>query len=694
LPAVMDLEQRYVREQAMPGKAAAFLAQMGLKYRGRDVDRPLAIREFAARSGLTISFLDPSARLERREIVTALAKQIVGQSAALDAMADVVAIAKARLNDPGRPLGTLLFLGPTGVGKTAAAKALARYLYGDEDRLLRFDMNEYLDAASVARLTGTFTQPDGLLTSAVRRQPYCVLLLDEIEKAHPAVFDLLLQVLGEGRLTDSLGRTSDFTNAVIIMTSNLGTREAATSFGLRPAGASRHEAFLDAAQRFFRPELFNRIDRIVPFDALDRAQVAAIADRLIADLFRREGLVHRRCVLDVHPAAMSRIVDQGYHPELGARALKRAVERQLTAPIAARLAALTPDAPTVVSIYPSGDGIAPHVQALRNVEPLDPRPAEDLADANALLDRVEDYVNQVELQATDADSDSVRVSTDALSPAHFQYFAAREQIQRIDRLIKQIEQSNYKPPNITRRTPRVRQPRRVRILEYSADDYAALLRSGDLHAQLSALLERARPLGDEPADRLTELLQECALLGAMAGAESSRMLLWLRPLGGRGQALTTALASAYANLFTRQHGFVATRIEFSPDDPCAWLLIEMPGAASILQGEAGTHLFHPQHENVLPLHVTGFPLAQDDDAAAAAKRHTTAREQWRARVAAGDASPDSDPHPLAPVVRVYDPAGATLDLRTRLLCPNLPTGDDLRRFVLAALPLPPQLTTS
>jgi hypothetical protein len=288
----------------------------------------------------------------------------------------------------------------------------------------------------------------------------------------------------------------------------------------------------------------------------------------------------------------------------------------------------------------------------------------------------------------------VRVSTDALSPAHFQYFAAREQIQRIDRLIKQIEQSNYKPPNITRRTPRVRQPRRVRILEYSADDYAALLRSGDLHAQLSALLERARPLGDEPADLLTELLQECALLGAMAGAESSRMLLWLRPLGGRGQALTTALASAYANLFTRQHGFVATRIEFSPDDPCAWLLIEMPGAASILQGEAGTHLFHPQHENVLPLHVTGFPLAQDDDAAAAAKRHTTAREQWRARVAAGDASPDSDPHPLAPVVRVYDPAAATLDLRTRLLCPNLPTGDDLRRFVLAALPLPPQLTTS
>ncbi|MDB5322104.1 MAG: ATP-dependent Clp protease ATP-binding subunit [Phycisphaerales bacterium] len=691
LTTVMDLQQRYVRDQAMPGKAAAFLAQLGLKYRARDVDRPLVLSEFAARSGLTISFLDPSARLERREIVAALAKQIVGQPTALEAMADVVAIAKARLNDPGRPLGTLLFLGPTGVGKTAAAKALVRYLYGDESRLLRFDMNEYLDAGSLARLTGTFTQPDGLLTSAVRRQPYCVLLLDEIEKAHPAVFDLLLQVLGEGRLTDSLGRTSDFTNAVVIMTSNLGTREAAASFGLRPPDASRKEAFLNAAQRFFRPEFFNRIDRLVPFDALGREQVAAIADRLIADLFRREGLVHRRCVLDVHPAAMNRIVDQGYHPDLGARALKRAVERQLTAPIAARLAALTPDAPTVVSIYPSGDGIAPHVQALVNVRPITPRPIED--DANALLDRVEDYVNELEIRTAEAESDSVRVSTDALSPAHFQYFAVREQIQRIDRLIKQFEQSSYSPPNITRRTPRVRTPRRVRILEHATDAYADLLAAGDLHAQLGDLLERARPLGDDPADRLTDLAQECALLDAMASDTSSRLLVWLRPLGGREQSLATTLADAYANLFTHQHSFVATPIKASPGDASTWLLVEMPGAGSILRGEESTHLFYPQHENVLPVQVIIVPLAHDDDAAATARKHTGAREQWRAQVAAGEAAPDSDPQPLGPVVRVYDPAAATLDLRTRLLCPNLPTGEDLRRFVLAALPLPLQLTT-
>jgi ATP-dependent Clp protease ATP-binding subunit ClpC len=397
-------------------------------------------------------------------------------------------------------------------------------------------------------------------------------------------------------------------------------------------------------------------------------------------------------VLDVHPAAMNRIVDQGYHPDLGARALKRAVERQLTEPIAARLAALTPDAPTVVSIYPSGDGIAPHVQALVNVRPVVHPPVAD-EDANALLDRVEDYVNEVELRAAQAESESMRVSTDALSPAHFQYFAVREQIQRIDRLIKQIDQSSYTPPNISRRTPRVRTPRRVRVLEYGADDYAALLASGDLHAQLGTLLERARPLGDDPADRLTDLAQECALLDAMAGDAASRLLIWLRPLGGREQSLTTALADAYANLFTRQHGFVATPIEALPDDASAWLLLEMPGAGSILRGEAGTHLLYPQFENVLPVQVIILPLGQDEDAAATARTHAAARQAWRARVATGQASPDSDPHPLGPVVRLYDPVAATLDLPTRLLCANMPGGEDLRRFVLAALPLPPQLTT-
>ena len=174
-----------------------------MKFANSGVNRRIVLNEFHARSGLSLQMLDPHRQLDRKEVVEELVKNLIGQPAAVDAMSDAICTAKARLNDPGRPLASMLFLGPTGVGKTQAAKALATYLFGDPERLLRFDMNEYLDGQRRRRLIGTFDRPDGLLTCAVRRQPFCVVLLDEIEKAHPAVFDLLLQVLGEGRLTDA-----------------------------------------------------------------------------------------------------------------------------------------------------------------------------------------------------------------------------------------------------------------------------------------------------------------------------------------------------------------------------------------------------------------------------------------------------------------------------------------------------------
>jgi hypothetical protein len=207
------------------------------------------------------------------------------------------------------------------------------------------------------------------------------------------------------------------------------------------------------------------------------------------------------------------------------------------------------------------------------------------------------------------------------------------------------------------------------------------------------MLERARPLGDDPADRLIELVQECALLEAMLSDGAERLLLSLRPVGGPETTLTTKLAGAYLNLFSRQNGFVATRLE-KLDEWCEWMVLEMPGAAAIFHGEQGTHLFYPPHENVLPVQLVATPLAEHEDAATVARDQMTARERWRALVAAGEASPESDAHPLGPVVRIYDPAVATLDLRTGLLCPNLALGEDLRRFILAALPLPARLSTS
>jgi hypothetical protein len=687
LPAAMEVGRRYLRDQAMPGKAAGLLSQIALKFRERDVTRETVLAEFAARSGLSVSFLDADARLKRREVVDALATEIIGQEAALGAMADVVTVAKARLNDPGRPLGTLLFLGPTGVGKTAAAKALAKYLYRDEARLVRFDMNEFVDGGAAARLVGTFARPDGALTAAARRQPYCVLLLDEIEKAHPAVFDLLLQVLGEGRLTDAMGRTSDFTGSVVVMTSNLGTREAGTSFGLRPAAASRHQVFREAAEAFFRPEFFNRIDRIVPFEPLGRPEVAAIATKLMADLFRREGLAHRRCVLDVDAAAMDRIVAQGYHPQLGARALKRAVERQLTAPIAARLAALAPDAPTVVSIFPSGDGVAPHVQALVNAAPV-ARPVvpAEVAEIDRLLTRVEEYVNGVE--ARNAAGGVGRVSADALSSEHFCYFAVREQIQWIDRMVEQIDRSLARQGNPNRSTPRLKPQRRMRALARDGDDHAALIAAGDVHGRLAELWGRATVVGETPAERVAELLQECAHLEAMiADGAEDRVLLHLRPIGGMDATVLEELGGAYLHLFQKSYGFSAARVACEATVGVV-VLLEMPAIGRLIRGELGTHLFYLAGQHVLPVQVRRVPMGPQESAVDASAVDQRARRDWCARVAAGEESPESDPHRLGEVIRVYDAACATLDLRTGLLCDGLPRGEDLRRFILAALPAP------
>src|SRR5262249_7994327 len=254
------------------------------------------------------------------------------------------------------------------VGKTQCAKALATYLFGDAEKLVRFDMNEFIEAGSAARLVGTFFNPEGLLTAAVRRQPFAVVLLDEIEKAHPEVFDLLLQVLGEGRLTDALGRTVDFSNTIIILTSNLGVREAQASIGYHAGDGHNREVYALAAERFFRPEFFNRLDRIVPFDRLGREDVGRIARLLIGDLFQREGLRRRKSILRVEERALDRVVDQGFDPVLGARALKRAIERQLTQPISARLAEGVPETLTVVGVYPSGDGLAVDVRGLGQAE--------------------------------------------------------------------------------------------------------------------------------------------------------------------------------------------------------------------------------------------------------------------------------------------------------------------------------------
>jgi ATP-dependent Clp protease ATP-binding subunit ClpB len=257
---------------------------------------------------------------------TELGQRLVGQSKAVQAVSDAVRRSRAGISDPDRPSGSFLFLGPTGVGKTELAKALADFLFDDERAIIRIDMSEYSERHSVARLVGAPPgyvgyEEGGQLTEAVRRRPYCVVLLDEVEKAHPEVFDVLLQVLDDGRLTDGQGRTVDFRNTILILTSNLGSQFISDP-GL--SATDRRTSVMSVVQKTFKPEFLNRLDDIILFDALTIDELTEIVDLQVARLARR--LADRRLVLTVSPAAREWLAMSGFDPVYGARPLRRLIQ--------------------------------------------------------------------------------------------------------------------------------------------------------------------------------------------------------------------------------------------------------------------------------------------------------------------------------------------------------------------------------
>jgi len=294
----------------------------------------------------------------------ALGDRVVGQDEALAAVSDAVRRARAGLNDPHRPLGSFLFLGPTGVGKTELTKALAGFLFDDDQAITRIDMSEYMEKHSVSRLIGAppgYVGYDegGALTEAVRRRPYQVVLFDEVEKAHPDVFNVLLQVLDDGRLTDGQGRTVDFRNTLIIMTSNLGSAALAD----QPEGEASLEeqsemvrpVVMEAVRAHFRPEFLNRIDEIILFHRLGRAQMGGIVRIQLARLERL--MADRRLTLDLDDSALTWLADKGYDPAYGARPLKRVIQKELVDVLARKLLAGEIEDGSVVAVSAGADGL-------------------------------------------------------------------------------------------------------------------------------------------------------------------------------------------------------------------------------------------------------------------------------------------------------------------------------------------------
>ncbi|MGA8991826.1 MAG: AAA family ATPase, partial [Rhodoplanes sp.] len=265
-----------------------------------------------------------------------LSKRVVGQAEAVRAVSTAVRRARAGLQDPHRPIGSFMFLGPTGVGKTELTKALAEFLFDDETALLRIDMSEYMEKHSVARLIGAPPgyvgyEEGGALTEAVRRRPYQVVLFDEIEKAHPDVFNVLLQVLDDGRLTDGQGHTVDFRNTLIVMTSNLGSQFLVGQPEDEDTDAVKEEV-MTVVRAAFRPEFLNRIDEIILFHRLKREQMGRIVEIQLGRL--QKLLDERKIALDVDPKARDWLAERGYDPSYGARPLKRVIQKSLQDPLA------------------------------------------------------------------------------------------------------------------------------------------------------------------------------------------------------------------------------------------------------------------------------------------------------------------------------------------------------------------------
>jgi ATP-dependent Clp protease ATP-binding subunit ClpB len=306
----------------------------------------------------------PAGRLLEGETEKLLAMEslvgmrVVGQDAAVRSVSDAVRRARAGIADPNRPTGSFLFLGPTGVGKTEMAKALAEFLFDDERAMVRIDMSEYGEKHSVSRLVGAPPgyvgyEEGGQLTEAVRRRPYTVVLLDEVEKAHPDVFNILLQVLDDGRLTDGQGRTVDFRNVILILTSNLGSQ-----FLVDPAldESERNEAVMAVVRSSFKPEFLNRLDDIVMFNALSREQLSSIVELQVAAIQKR--LNDRRIVVDVTDAAREWLATNGFDPLYGARPLRRLVQTSIGDQMARAILAGAVHDGDFVTVDVAGDGLS------------------------------------------------------------------------------------------------------------------------------------------------------------------------------------------------------------------------------------------------------------------------------------------------------------------------------------------------
>ncbi len=374
------LNRRFTPYSGFPGKPIRFLESILLNQKNSDkqaaretrqkvqtqIHRSDVIRYFCEETGMPTFMVDPEVPMDMDEAAMFFRSNVFGQEAAVVSVMDMLAMVKTALSRQGKPIASFLFVGPTGVGKTEMAKVLAEFMFGNRNRMLRFDMSEFSNPYDVQRLTGLNYYSDGLLTAAVRREPFCVLLFDEIEKADATFYDLLLQMLGEGRLTDSSGRLVNFCSTIIIMTSNIGAKSLqADRIGWKTEVDTDdvNEHFLSEVRKHFRPELFNRMDSIIPFQPISKQVVKYVVKREINLLKKREGILHRNITFELSDALMDYFAVEGYDPKYGARQIQRTLQETLVLPLSEKLNLYDFDDILIVKVDIKDEQPSIHIQA-------------------------------------------------------------------------------------------------------------------------------------------------------------------------------------------------------------------------------------------------------------------------------------------------------------------------------------------
>ncbi|MEN8216341.1 MAG: AAA family ATPase [Pseudomonadota bacterium] len=616
---VFALMHSLLRGSAMPGNVVGFLERLAAKHRHGKVGIPQIEAAISEISRMSSDLLDRQKTLRKEEVQQALSAQLIGQAEAVNCLVNVVQTVKAGLQDPKKPMATLLFIGPTGVGKTQAAKVLTRYLFVDESQLVRLDMNEFVTEADVGRLIGSWGRPDGLLTMRVRHQPFCVLLLDEIEKAHPAIHDLLLQVLGEGRLTDALGRTTDFTNTIVILTSNLGAEQASRRLGFVERDAQNQAtSYRSAVEDFFRPELLNRIDRIVVFKSLELQDAVAITRLQLDGLLQRDGFVRRTTIFNISEKALEEVAQRGFDAVLGGRALKRAIERDLTVLAARQLVNLEVTQPIILDIDWVNGRLQPRITALLSTPPE--KSASTLLVHSLTLDgvsRLLEFVSDLR-ERLYALRDAEGVVLGALCDDERFLLTMQESVfevkEELDEILWAMEAA--RDPVEIRFSSERRQARVYFSWSYgnnvvnSADFYALQ----DIRDYLEELYVHAPKLIRESQSHFLSLSMNASFMGffcrglELKQQDNLNLTLHSRVLGCGEKELDYLLAAYEKALIYL--GLETTRL--SPTvQGFRHLQVKGPRLQTLLGCEEGIHLFHPPNENALPIQVSLNPLGAE-----------------------------------------------------------------------------------